>query len=84
MRKFVVGSFGIHPRQILVVTEDERQTLMLQPGNRLTAENIVITDKQLSELLGPTAPKREELQVMQPSYDVDLFCQHLANNLKSA
>ena len=84
MRKFVVGSFGIHPRQILVVTEDERQTLMLQPGNRLTAKNIVITDKQLSKLLGPTAPKREELQVMQPSYDVDLFCQHLANNLKSA
>ena len=84
MRKFVVGSFGIHPRLILVVTEDERQTLMLQPGNRLTAENIVITNKQLSKLLGPTAPQREELQVMQPSYDVDLFCQHLANNLKSA
>ena len=84
MRKFPVGSFGIHPRQILVVTEDERQTLMLQPGNRLTAENIVVTNKQLSKLLGPTAPQREELQVMQPSYDVDLFCQHLANNLKSA
>ena len=84
MRIFVVGSFGIHPRQILVVTEDERQKLMLQPGNRLTAENIVITDKQLSKLLGPTAPQREELQVMQPPYDVNLFCKHLANNLKSA
>ena len=29
MRKFVVGSFGTHSRQILVVTEDEKQTLML-------------------------------------------------------
>ena len=85
MRKFVVGSFGIHPRRILVVTEDEKQTLMLQPGNRLTAENIVITDKQLSKILGPTAPQREELShVIQPSYDVDFFCQHLANSLKSA
>ena len=85
MRKFVVGSFGIHPQQILVVTEDEKQTLMLQPGNRLTAENIVITDKQFSKTLGPTAPQREELNdVIQPSYDVDLFCQHLANSLKSA
>ena len=84
MRKFLVGSFGFHPRQILVVTEDERLTLMLQPGNRHTAENIVITDKQLSKLLGPTVPQREEVQVMQRSYDVDLFCLHLANNLKSA
>ena len=84
MQKFVVGSFGIHPRQILVVAEDERQTLMLQPGNWLTAENIVITDKQLSKLLGPTAPQREELQVMQPSYDVNLCCQQLANNFESA
>ena len=57
MQKFVVGSFGIHPRQLLVVTEDERQTHMLQPGNRLTAKNIVITNKQLSKLLGPTAPQ---------------------------
>ena len=58
---------------------------MLQPGNRLAAEHIVITDKQLSKVLGPIAPQREELnQVIQTSYDVDLFCQHLANNLKSA
>ena len=84
MRKFVVGSFGIHPRQTLVVTEDDTQKLMPQPGNRLTAENIVIMDKQLLKLLGPTAPQREKLQVMQPCYDVILFCQHLANNLKSA
>ena len=84
MQNFVVRSFGTHPRQILVVTDDERQTLLLQPGNRLTAENIFIKDKQLSKLLGTTAPQREELQVMQPYYVVDQFCQHLANNLKSA
>ena len=83
--KICGGLFRNYPRQILVVTEDEKQTLMLQPGNRLTAENIVITDKQLSKILGPTAPQREELNhVIQTSYDVDLFCQHLANSLKSA
>ena len=78
-----MGSFGIHPRQTLVVTEDETQTLMLQPGNRLTAENIVIMEKQLLKILGPTAPQREKLQVMQPCYNVNLFCHHFANNPKS-
>ena len=39
MPKFVVGGFEIHPRQILVVTEDERRTILLQTGNRLAAEN---------------------------------------------
>ena len=32
MRKFVVGLFEIHPRQVPVVTEDERQTLAWKPG----------------------------------------------------
>ena len=42
---------------------------MLQPGNQLKTEVFFVTDKQLSELLVPTAPQREELQILQPSYD---------------
>ena len=69
----------IVPRPVLIVTHDEYQILNLHPDFGMLKENVVNNQTQLMSAFSYSGTVQ---QTSAPPMDMNLFCQHSANNLK--